>query len=496
MIASVPGSVSRPRIDRSHLLIALALLVAALVPRLMIAHRAIWFDERFTMMNTTSVSQAIAFCVKDVHPPLYFILVAAWRMVLPSTEFSLRVFSLIFGIASLVGIFLVARSIAGRRAGIAAFLVGALSPYHWLFSTELRPYAMFLAFSAFSTWAFLRLLKTGERRYFLIVAVLSALNLYTHYFAVFLVAVQILVFLITVLRNSVSGAWAPGYRNRQFILGLLALGLVAIAYAPWAGAMRRIITESVFEGKVVGIGKRIGRGVTLDLVRKTVYRSLGWGIVPCCLQGVLVLWGFVDRKLRGAALVFATVWTVPFLMLLLWRPAHFIDPKYFLFAYPITVALVAGGLGAATRFLTARGMGSNLTYLVLVLAVSASPLLPGQHPAYAFHQADWRDVVAETERYMKEGDRIHFSGDSKIHAMFIYYMRADFFGHHPLIILPAGAGERRFEPFASGSDVWLLQSGSPAELRFPALQGRAEHVKTWDLYPASVHLYHWVPRTR
>jgi len=494
LIASVPGNASRPRIDRSHFLIALALLAIAFVPRLMIAHRAIWFDERFTLMNTASISQAVAYCVKDVHPPLYFILVAAWRMVLPSTEFSLRIFSLIFGIASLVGIFLVARSIAGRRAGIAAFLVGALSPYHWLFSTELRPYSMFLAFSAFSTWAFLRLLKTGERRYFLIVAVLSALNLYTHYFAVFLVAVQGLVFLLVALRNSVSGAWTPGHRNGQFMLGLLALGLVAIAYAPWAGMLRRIVTESVLEGKVVGIGKRLGRGVTLDLLKRTVYGSMGWGIIPFCAQVILIGWGFVNRNLREVSLFFIAVWTLPVLMLLLWRPAHFIDPKYFLFAYPITVALVAASLEGAVRLMAARGMRSDLVFAALVLAVAASPLLPGQHPPYAFHRADWRGIVAETEGYMKEGDRICFLDDSKSHAMFLYYMKDDFFRSHPLIILNANADEGRFAPFTSGSDVWILRSGALPEFISSGRGGQIKYVKTWYVYPTRVRLYHWVPR--
>ena len=96
------------------------------------------------------------------------------------------------------------RVIAGRRAGLVGAAIAALYPYHWIYSTDLRPYAMFLAFSAFSTWAFLCILKEGKLRYFLLLTLFTLLNLYTHYFAVFLLAAQALVFLVILLRYSSS----------------------------------------------------------------------------------------------------------------------------------------------------------------------------------------------------------------------------------------------------------------------------------------------------
>jgi len=487
------GTQDNRRIDRTRLLVALGLLVVAFVPRFLTVGRAIWFDERFTLLYTGSIRDAMAYCTKDVHPPLYFLLAAVWRMVLPSTEFSLRILSLLFGTASLVGILLAGRAIGGWRTGIAGFLIAALSPYHWLYSTELRPYPVFLAFSAFSIWAFFGVVRSGQLRYFIILAISSILNLYTHYFAVFLLMAQVLVFLAVALRNSVNKVWPPAFRNRQVLLGAAALGLVAIAYTPWISALQRIITRSVIEGQAVGVGRRIGPGVTFDLLGRTFYRSLGWGVVPLCIQLILVGWALLDRKLRDASLFFVAVWLVPFLMLIVWKPSHFIDPKYFLFAYPATVVLVAGGLEAARRFLSARGMASNLAFLILVVAVSASPLLPGQHPRYALNPADWKDVIAEIDQDVKGGDRICVLEDTKTYAMVLHYADAEFLKRHPVVFSSEGILGKGTAPAASGSDVWILRSGARSERLLSSMGNGLEYVRTWYMYPTSVSLYRWVP---
>jgi len=482
---------SDKRIAWTRLLIALGLLAVALVPRFLTAGRAIWFDERFTLLNTGSIRDAMAYCAKDVHPPLYFLLAAVWRMVLPSTEFSLRILSLLFGTASLVGILLAGRAIGGWRTGVGGFLIAALAPYHWLYSTELRPYPMFLAFSAFSIWAFFGVVKSGQLRYFIILAISSILNLYTHYFAVFLLVTQILVFLAIALRNSANKAWPATFRNRQILLGAAALGLVALAYAPWIGVLGHLITRAVIEGQAVGVGRRIGRGVTLTLLRRTFYASLGWGVVPFCIQVTLVGWALLDRRLRDASLFFVAVWGVPFIMLLVWKPSHFIDPKYFLFAYPATVVVVAGGLEAARRSLTARGMASNLAFLILVVAVSASPLLPGQHPRYALNPADWKDVIIEIDQYVRSGDTICVLEDTKTYAMVLHYADADFLKRHPVVFSAESIPQKGAAPSASDSRVWVLRSGARSERLLSSMGNELEYVRTWYMYPTSVSLYRW-----
>lgn len=477
---------------RSQAAVLICLLVVGFVLRYLIADRAIWFDERFTLMHTESVSAAIDYCLKDVHPPLYFVLMALWRAALPSTIFSMRLLSLVFGMASIIGIFLAARVIAGRWAGVAATAIAALSPYHWLYSTELRPYSLFLAVSAFSTWAFLCVLKEGGLRHFLLLAVFSILNLYTHYFAIFLLLAQVSVFVLVFLRNSALGRNPLAPRRRQIIYACVTLGLVIIAYVPWAAVLRRIVAESVVEGHVVGVGRRAGRGVTLDLIGRTVFYSLGQGLVPLVVQGTLLVFALLNRSLRRASLLLIVTCALPIILLLIWKPSHFIAPKYFMFAYPLVVAMVAAGILSFHGFLRRRKAVPAPPVWVLILIVSILPLLPGQHEPYAFHGSDWKTIVAEVQQYVQEGDRISFLGDSKSYAMVIHYTDEGFFRRHPVILGRPDEGVAPFVSLESGTHVWIIKSGGFPHALASALGGRLETVKTWHIYPASVSLFHFV----
>ncbi|MGD9140441.1 MAG: glycosyltransferase family 39 protein [bacterium] len=476
-------------IKRSEVLCIVGLLVLAFAARYMVADRAIWFDERFTLNNTGSVSAAVEHCLKDVHPPLYFVVTALWRSVLPSTDASMRLLSLIFGMGSLAAILVIARTIAGWRAGIAALAVAALAPYHWLYSTELRPYALFLAFSAFAVWAFLNILKTGKLRYFLLLALFTALNLYTHYFAVFLLLAQALVLLVAAFRNSASGLWTPRHRNRIILHGILALVLIAVAYAPWLGVLRRVVTESVVDGHVVGAGRRVGRGVTVGLIGTSFYDSMGQGLIPFVLQAILLGFAVSDRRFRGASLLLGAVWLLPFILLKLWRPGHFIAAKYFLYAYPMTVAMVGVGASAMADLIGRGHRRSAVISFLLVAVVSLSPLMPGQRKPYAFHRSDWLDVVTDIGEYMKPGERISFPGDPKSQAMVMHYAEEGFFDLHPVILWRPGAGTGAFVSEGAGRDIWLLKRGSLPPDFADDLGDSLEVVETWHIYPNDITLY-------
>ena len=474
---------------RSDVLCIIGLLVLAFAARYMVADRAIWFDERFTLSNTGSVSAAVEHCLKDVHPPLYFVLTALWRSILPSTEVSMRFLSLVFGMVSLVGIFLAARTIAGLRAGIAALAIGAFAPYHWLYSTELRPYSLFLAFSAFAVWAFFSALKTGKLRYYLLLALFTALNLYTHYFAVFLLLAQAPVLLIVAFRNSASGLWAARHRNKVILYGIVVLVLAAVAYVPWLGVLRRIVTESVVEGHVVGVGRRVGRGVTIDLIGTSLYSSMGQGIIPFVLQAVLLAFAISDRRFRDASLLLGAIWVLPFLLLRLWRPGHFIAAKYFLYAYPMTVAMVGVGISTVTDLIERRRRRSAPVFFLIVAVVSLSPLLPGQHKPYAFHRTDWEDVVIAVDEYMEPGEHVSFPGDPKSYAMVMHYADERFFDRHPVILWRRHAGTDAFISEGAGKDIWLLKAGPLPPQLLKDLARLLEVVDTWHIYPTDVILY-------
>ncbi|MBI5928699.1 MAG: glycosyltransferase family 39 protein [Chloroflexi bacterium] len=222
-----------PTFNKNHsrlLLIGILLLAAAL--RIHdLGTRSLWEDEGWTLVlskgpTIPAIVQRMAF---DQHPPLYFVAIHLWREVAGSTEFGLRMLSVLTGIIAVAGIYQLGKSMFGTTAGILAALFLALSDHHIDLSQDVRHYAQMATFIVLSCWFYFRLIKTdapsrGTRIGYVL---LSTALLYSHYLGGFVFVCQILHLCLFV---------RPFHRLRWAIFHLIAVG---IAFAPWLPVMYR-----------------------------------------------------------------------------------------------------------------------------------------------------------------------------------------------------------------------------------------------------------------
>ena len=144
------------KLGSSSTLIAIVALAATL--RLFIIDRdALWLDEGYSWwdgrQSFASLWSLVAQC--DPHPPLYFALLHAWMGFFGDGTIAMRALSALFGIATVIVVYLAGRELdaargkADRPLGLATFaaLLFALTPFQIYFSTEARPYAL-LCFGA------------------------------------------------------------------------------------------------------------------------------------------------------------------------------------------------------------------------------------------------------------------------------------------------------------------------------------------------------------
>jgi mannosyltransferase len=121
----------------------LAIFAVALILRLIdLGNRPFWLDEVFTMQR---VSMAPAALVHDSflnhHMPSFFLMLSA-LVPLGNPQFWLRVPSAAFGALSVMLVYMIARHVAGRTAGLVAAMILGLSPAALAFSQEARSYTM------------------------------------------------------------------------------------------------------------------------------------------------------------------------------------------------------------------------------------------------------------------------------------------------------------------------------------------------------------------
>jgi len=143
---SIPLSAAPQRIPArlaKATILPLAVFAAALAVRLIgLGSRPFWLDEVFTLRR---VSLAPAALVHDAfishHMPSFFLLLSA-LVPLGNPQFWLRLPSAVFGALAVVLVFLIARRIAGRTAGLAGAMILGLSPAALAYSQEARSYTM------------------------------------------------------------------------------------------------------------------------------------------------------------------------------------------------------------------------------------------------------------------------------------------------------------------------------------------------------------------
>lgn len=135
----------------------------------------------------------------DVHPPAYFAALNLWMSLAGRSEFALRYLSLVFSVLTVALLIRFGRELGGKRAGLWAGALAALSPFYIAYAQEVRMYAM-LTFpataSVYLQWIIIND-KLSKRRWWWVggYVLATAATLYTHYFTFFMLVFQNLVWL-------------------------------------------------------------------------------------------------------------------------------------------------------------------------------------------------------------------------------------------------------------------------------------------------------------
>ncbi len=103
----------------------------------------IWWDEGLAVWAVRQGSRAAtAWTAGDVHPPLFFWQLWAWRLVAGETAFALRLVVAMTGLLAVAVTGVIAWRLGGRRAGLLALAIAGVARFAVWWSGELRMYML------------------------------------------------------------------------------------------------------------------------------------------------------------------------------------------------------------------------------------------------------------------------------------------------------------------------------------------------------------------
>ncbi len=210
-------------------LAVVAVTAVGAVLRVIVAHQSVFADELSTywISVTHSLSGVLSLLYStgriqhaEITPPLSFL--ASWLSTRPgSTVELLRAPALLAGTATIPLVYLLGRRSVGRRAGLLAATLTALSPFMIYYSAEARAYGPMMFLLTAAVLSMLLAIDTRRGRYWALYAAFSAAAFYTHYTCAFVLAVA----LVWVL-------WSEPAVRRQALLANAGAALLVVPWIP------------------------------------------------------------------------------------------------------------------------------------------------------------------------------------------------------------------------------------------------------------------------
>lgn len=218
--------------DRATPWIVIGLALLALAVRLPGLNGGLWNDEISSLMYSyrTPFPEMFTEYPGDNKHPLYSHLTHLSIWAFGETNWAVRLWALLFGVATVPILYIFARRIVGQREALLSAALLALSYHHVWFSQSARGYIV-LAFAAvLTTYLLLKALRENSSGAAVAYAISIALGVYTHLTFVFAVFAQ---FAVAVVALAYPNQGQPRPDWRKSLLPFAAGGIVTLAlYAP------------------------------------------------------------------------------------------------------------------------------------------------------------------------------------------------------------------------------------------------------------------------
>jgi hypothetical protein len=409
----------------------------------------VWTDELFTLTTVTHpVREIIPIVQRDIHPPLYYILLRQWaKLPLPWAGVSkLRAFSAVWALfATLLLDFFWARSLKPFERWLAIALF-ALSPCLLLYGRMARSYSMQTALALLSLAMFQRWTQKPLSVMRAAGALISILGLlYTHYVP----GLALLAGFVLIGWRSVGVA-----RMAAFAFA------VALGYAPWASTMidavRRWGAASNFGARYTISGNpvseqavKIGYGLVSLTIGET-FVALSLVLVPVILLLAVTGARTPEFSRYFPAIMIVIVAVVGYIGVSRWASYPFI-PARLLWLLPILCLSVALGISHLHRLPLRWGVT-----LVILLSYASSIVMYFRRENFLNlgYAAPLPEIAATLNREAQPGDLIlmdAYNTDSQVLSTYLS-------GRTPHFVLDRNSISEARRRIPSAATVWIARN--------------------------------------
>jgi uncharacterized membrane protein len=371
--------------------VLLGITLAGLAVRLAVP-RGIWLDEAISIhqarLSLHDMFRNLYY--GDRHPPLHHLALWATVRAFGTSEFALRIPSLLAGTLVIPSLYELGRELYDRRTGLIAAAFAAASPLLVWYSQEVRMYAFVTLFGVLALLTQLRVLRRPSMLNWALYILSTAALLWSHYFGLLLISVQQVIFLIVLYqrwrKNELDRGLALGYAYSVAILVLQLIPLLKFAHNQFnsthgaAGSPKGTYDALSFYAVLSNMAWALWGYHTN---RTTELLAAMWPLLILLSLLLLGRGGSRQTMLLGAA---ALVPLVLLLFVSIYDRTLF-EVRYFLIVVPLTLLLLARLVTGWIRSPKARLIVTGVFVLTLLIGLADQQTNKGNPRLFDFRGA-------------------------------------------------------------------------------------------------------------
>ncbi|GAB5490532.1 MAG: hypothetical protein Phog2KO_07470 [Phototrophicaceae bacterium] len=370
--------------NRHYIWIVAILLLATFVRLNGIMAQSLWIDEGFTW-NLTQYTDFFAILSRDVHPPLYFIMIDWWVEIAGTSELSLRYFSLLPSVLSVAMMYQLARELSHQRAKFEALLpliamsIMAVAEAETFLAQEARSYTWQVLWACISMWAFLKWSRQLKNQHLVIWMLSTIALIYTFYLGAFIGVVQGIYTLLFL-------------RKRKQVVAIGALVICALTLLPWLLLTSGEQSENISRAEWI---RPDAFAFWLDDFRQKYFTGQWALTIALSILGIFVAQK-KELKLNQAGVLLLLWFGIPLLLTLILNE---IVPTY----QPRRVSQIVPAIALLTAFGISNITGKVRWFLVIVL-LSYGVLSTD----FWRYKQPWRDMAEDTAMLIADSTPLLF----------------------------------------------------------------------------------------
>ncbi len=358
-----------------------------------------WIDELITIEQSTRGFGRIL-NVRD-HPPLLYLLTKASIFTFGETEFTVRLPSVMVGLLTIPLLIAFGRALKRPLAGILGAILIIFSPFHIRHAQEARHYAFLLTFSLASYLILYMAMKKPSIVRWIGFGLAATLNLYTHYGAFIVLAVQ------SILIAGWSLSMIIRRHYRSLIFPLCAASTVVLLYVIQLPQLYRAFNRTFANNGSVAFNTQA------DLMSwlKNLYPALSTRshllapvLLALCLIGIGTL---LYRRDWFNFIFFLLGLGLPLILIVVSGADRTSNPRYVIYLLPYYMLLVAIALSEFLSWLNRRvGVGPAIASFVTIVSIFVLVSLPIVQDEYDLARSYMRNIAQTLNEVGQDGDII------------------------------------------------------------------------------------------